>query len=106
MLYPPARRLVTREWFLPGAGVPSSVHRRCAMRRHLVIIARDRPEIWLSWATFYGGAESVHLVLDRRHAPPHPRAAGHAERRTQSPNPAALQERGFLVIAERDTVHA
>jgi hypothetical protein len=76
------------------------------MRRHLVIIARDRPEVWLSWATFYGGAESVRLVLDRRQAPPQTPPAGHAERRTPSPNPAALQERGFLVVPERDPVRA
>lgn len=74
------------------------------MRRHLVIIARDRPEVWLTWATFYGGAESVRLVLDRRYAPPQTRAAGHADRRTIPHNPAALEERGFLVVSERETV--
>jgi hypothetical protein len=71
------------------------------MRRYLVIIARDRPEVWLTWATFYGGAESVRLVLDRRHAP-RTRPAGHADRRTQPHNPAALQERGFLVIPKAE----
>lgn len=72
------------------------------MQRYLVIIARDRPEVWLTWATFYGGAAPVRLVLDRRQAPPQMRAAGHADRRTLPHNPAALQERGFLVISERD----
>lgn len=76
------------------------------MRRCLVIIARDRPEVWLTWATFYGGAASVDLLLDRRHAPPGTRPAGHRERRIQPHDTTALQERGFLVIPQRETVCA
>ena len=76
------------------------------MRRHLIIIARDRPDVWLNWATFYGGAESVHLILDRRHAPPQTRPASHADRRTQPNRTTALYERGFFIIPEHETANS
>lgn len=72
------------------------------MGRSLVIIARDRPEVWLTWATFYGGAESVQLILDRRHAPPGTRRVGHADRRAQRTRNSDLQERGFVVIPQTE----
>jgi len=40
------------------------------MERWLVIIARDRPELWVTWASFYGGAEKVEVLLDRRQEQP------------------------------------
>jgi len=27
----------------------------------LVIIARDRPDLWMTWAAFYGGAATVEV---------------------------------------------
>lgn len=74
------------------------------MRRHLIIIARDRPEVWLTWATFYGGAASVRLILDRRHAQPQTRPVGHDERRIRPNGTPALHERGFFVIPEHEAV--
>jgi hypothetical protein len=73
------------------------------MRRCLVIIARDRPELWLTWASFYGGTGTVQLVVDRRHTPGTWRA-GHVDRRTQPHGEMTLRERGFLVIPEPETV--
>jgi len=81
---------------------PPAIWRTRDMRRCLVIIARDRPELWVTWASFYGGSGTVQIVVDRRRAPPGPRRS-HADRRTQSHRAAALQERGFLVIPEPDS---
>lgn len=76
------------------------------MRGCLVIIARDRPELWLTWAAFYGGTGNVRLVVDRRHTPPRTRREGHPDRRTQPERETALQKRGFLVIPASEHVGA
>ncbi len=71
------------------------------MRRHLVIVARDRPDLWVTWATFYGGAERVEVLLDRRQGPARP--GGHQpERRGRTPRVTALKEHGFLVVPQSD----
>jgi hypothetical protein len=72
-----------------------------AVRRHLVIVARDRPDLWVTWAAFYGGAERVEVLLDRRQGPARPRGQ-QPERRGRTPRGTALQERGFLVIPQAD----
>ena len=68
------------------------------MGRYLVIIARDRPDLWVSWAAFYGGARKVDVLFDRRHRLPCPRSGERPERRARSSRDSDLQERGVLVI--------
>ena len=68
------------------------------MSRWLVIIARDRPELWVTWASFYGGAAKVEVLLDRRQRLPCPRSGERPERRAQRTRESDLQERGVLVI--------
>jgi hypothetical protein len=70
------------------------------MWRWLVIIARDRPELWATWACFYGGAEGIAILLDRRQGQPATVTGDRPDRRAPSPRESALQERGFLVISQ------
>ena len=64
----------------------------------LVIIARDRPDLWITWAAFYGGAATVEVLVDRRRGLPCPREAVRPDRRANRNRESDLQERGFLVI--------
>ena len=76
------------------------------MARWLVIIARDRPEVWLTWAAFYGGGGEVEVLVDRRQGQPGTRRGSRADRRLLPPRDPVLQERGFLVIPRPDLVGA
>jgi hypothetical protein len=75
------------------------------MPRWLVIIARDRPELWVTWTSFYGGAGEVELVVDRRLSQPWT-GGDRPDRRTPSNREIDLQERGFLVIPRPEIVGA
>ena len=68
------------------------------MLQWLVIIARDRPELWATWACLYGGAERIEIILDRRQGQAGTATRDHADRRVRSPRESDIQERGFLVI--------
>lgn len=76
------------------------------MEHCLVIIARDRPELWLTWASFYGGAETVEIVFDRRQRQPWPRNGHQPDRRTQSRHDTSLRDQGFIVIPRPEIVSA
>ena len=76
------------------------------MGQWLVLIARDRRDLWVSWAAFYGGAGTVEVLFDRRQGHS---GAGTGDRR----DPRAgwsrdrdLQECGFLVIPRPENVGA
>ena len=68
------------------------------MGRYLVIIARDRPDLWVTWAAFYGGAATVEVLVDRRQGRPCPKRGDRPDRRAQRTRESDLQERGVLVI--------
>ena len=68
------------------------------MGRTLVVIARDRPELWVTWAAFYGGAETVEGLLDRRQGQPWRGRGHHPNRRAQSRRETDLHDHGFIVI--------
>jgi hypothetical protein len=74
------------------------------MRRWLVIIARDRPELWVTWASFYGGAEQVEVLCDRRQGQSGTERRNRLDRRTTPHRDTDLQERGFLVIRRPEMV--
>ena len=76
------------------------------MQRWLVIIARDRPELWVTWASFYGGAETVEVLVDRRQGQPWTERRGRPDRRARPHCDTALQERGHLVISRPELVAA
>ena len=68
------------------------------MGRYLVIIAHDRPDLWVTWAAFYGGAARVEVLFDRRQGRPCPRRGDRPDRRTRLTRESDLQARGVLVI--------
>ena len=76
------------------------------MRRWLVIIARDRPELWVTWASFYGGAEAVEVLVDRRQGHSWTDPQNRPERRTLSHRDTDLRKQGFLVIPQPEIVAA
>lgn len=76
------------------------------MARCLVIIARDRQELWVTWATFYGGAENVEVLVDRRQGRPWSEQRDRSDHRAQPSRDPDLQGRGFLVIRRPERVGA
>jgi hypothetical protein len=68
------------------------------MLQWLVIIARDRPELWATWTAFFGGAERFEIILDRRQGQPGTATGHHPDRRVRPPRDYDVHERGFLVI--------
>ncbi len=68
------------------------------MERYLVVIARDRPEVWLTWAAFYGSAGNVEVLVDRRQGKPWADRGDRPDHRARPNRESALQEHGFLVI--------
>ena len=68
------------------------------MEAYLVVIARDRPELWVTWAAFYGGAAQVEVLVDRRQGLPCRRREDRRDRRAQRNRDSDLRERGVLVI--------
>ena len=76
------------------------------MARWLVIIARDRRDLWVTWAAFYGGAETVEVLVDRRQGQPWMERRNRPDRRTLPHRDTTLQARGFLVIPRPEIVGA
>jgi hypothetical protein len=72
------------------------------MGHYLVIIARDRPDVWVTWAAFYSGAAKVDVLVDRRQGLPCPRKGERPDRRAQRTRESDLQKRGVLVIARAE----
>jgi hypothetical protein len=60
------------------------------MWRWLVIISRDRPEQWVTWACFCGGAGRVEVLFDRREGPPGLEPGRHPDGRARSNCETAL----------------
>ena len=76
------------------------------MWRWLVIIARDRPELWVTWAAFYGGAGRIEILFDRRQGHTGAGWRNGPDRRARLDREAELPARGFLVIPRPDLVGA
>jgi hypothetical protein len=70
------------------------------MLQWLVIIARDRPDLWATWTSLYGGAERFEIVLDRRHGQMRPAQGNRPDRRVRSASDSELQARGYVVISQ------
>ncbi len=70
------------------------------MERYLVVIARDRPEVWLTWAAFYGSAGNVEVLVDRRQGKPWAGRGNLPDHRARPNRETALHEHGFLVIPQ------
>ncbi len=70
--------------------------------RHLVIVARDRPELFESLTHRFASDADVDVLLDRRVRPPHvdPQRVVHSEDRRQSPEDveARLWVEGYVIV--------
>ena len=76
------------------------------MWRWLVIIARDRPELWATWTCVYGSPERTEVHFDRRKGQAGAGTEGGPDRRARPNSDTELDGRGFLVIARPDLVGA
>lgn len=72
------------------------------MVRWRVIVARDQPALWVTWAAFYGSAGQVEVLLDRRRKPSGTGFEGLPDRRHRSHLDCILREQGFLVVPEAE----
>jgi len=79
-------------------GFPADSAKEPGVEAYLVVIARDRPELWVTWAAFYGGAAQVEVLVDRRQGLSCPRRGDRRDRRAQRTRDSDLQVRGVLVI--------
>ena len=68
------------------------------MNRHLIIIARDRPDLLGPLAVRYGRKDTVDLVFDRRRGQPSAGRRARPDRRHQPHRERLLHEHGFLVL--------
>jgi hypothetical protein len=68
--------------------------------RYLVIVARDRPELWRDFRLTYGHADEVEILLDRRESPQ--RAVSQHDRHRRSPTRrgSEVAGQGFCVIPQ------
>jgi hypothetical protein len=70
------------------------------MGRGLVSIARDRPELWGTWASLYGAAGTVEVHFDRRQGQPETGRGDRPDCRARPNRDTDLHERGFFGIPE------
>ncbi len=76
------------------------------MRRWLVIIARDRPDLWVTWASFYGETGEVEVRYDQRQGLPSTERVDRSDRRAHLSRESSLWERGFLVVPRTEKAGA
>jgi hypothetical protein len=76
------------------------------MWRWLVIIARDRPELWPTWTCLCRGGVKIDVLVDRRQSPVGNGWRNGPDRRLRPGVGGELEERGFLVIPRPDLVSA
>jgi hypothetical protein len=74
------------------------------MWRWLVIVARDRPELWATWTCVYDGAERIAIYFDRRQGQPWTGTGDRPDRRARPNRDTDLQDHGFLVIPRPEMV--
>ena len=65
------------------------------MARVIVVVARDRPDLFSYFDTVFAGMPDIKVLIDRRLAPP---GDGDPERRERGDIYDELQRRGFIMI--------
>ncbi len=76
------------------------------MERYLVIVSRNRPELFGTLASIYGQKGEVEICFDRRKGQPWTGMGDRPERRAQLSLATEHQEHGFLVIRRPEMVGA
>ena len=70
------------------------------MTRHLVIISRDRPELWETFAFIYNNVPGCEIRFDRRYDQRESVRWEGTERRAALARDAVLRDQGFMVIPQ------
>lgn len=71
------------------------------MERCLIIVSRDRPDLWQELTQNYAHADGVEIILDRRQAERWTPARESADRRSSADPGTRMQDQGFVVIPRR-----
>ena len=70
------------------------------MTRYLVIIARDRPELWETFAIIYNNVPGCEIRFDRRYDQNESMGWEGTERRAAVVRDKVLRDQGFVVIPQ------
>jgi hypothetical protein len=76
------------------------------MVRGLIIVSRDRPELFRTLVATCNQTGVVEILVDRRQGQPWTGRGDRPDRRARSNRDTHLQERGFLVIPQPEIVGA
>ena len=76
------------------------------MAHGLIIVSRDRPELFRALVASSSQTGVVEVLFDRRQGPPGTTAGDHPDRRAHPDRDTRLRELGFIVIPQPDTVGA
>ncbi len=68
------------------------------MERCLIIVSRDRPDLWQELTQNYAHADEVEIILDRRQGERWTPARESADRRSSTGPGTMMQDQGFVVI--------
>jgi hypothetical protein len=76
------------------------------MAHGLIIVSRDRPELFQTLLASSSRTGVVEVLYDRRQGPPGTTTGDHPDRRAHPDRDTRLRELGFIVIPQPDTVGA
>jgi hypothetical protein len=76
------------------------------MNRYLIIVARDRPELFGTLASIYGQKGEVEICFDRRREQSETERGDRPDRRAQPHLDAKLLAFGYIVIPRPDMAYA
>jgi hypothetical protein len=68
------------------------------MERRLIVVSRNRPELWQELRQNYAHAEGTEVILDRRQWQRWTRPRADGDLRYPAPLDKELQSQGFVVI--------
>jgi len=74
------------------------------MAHGLIIVSRDRPELFRTLVATSSQTGVVEILFDRRQGQPGTATGDHPDRRAQSSRDTLLRELGFIVIPQPNTV--
>jgi hypothetical protein len=74
------------------------------MAHGLIIVSRDRPELFRTLVASSSQTGVVEVLFDRRQGPPGTTTGDHPDRRAHPDRDTRLRELGFIVIPQPDTV--
>ena len=76
------------------------------MNRYVIIVSRDRPDLWETLAIVYSRQAQVEIRFDRRRGEPWTGTGDRPDRRAATHRDSVLREQGFLAILQPEIVAA